>query len=329
MLQNNSMVLHDVGLENGRMPPRDRLLAALVVVIWGLNFLAIAFGVEVFDPVFFAALRFGVIALPVVLFVPRPDVPTRWLVLCAAGWGVGQFAFLFSAMHAGLPSGLASLVVQSSVPFTVILGSLFLGERMSSVQLGGLAVALTGLGLVVLAQHSGPVGLLPLLLGLAAGFSWAVGNIATRKAAAPQPLRLTLWMCVLSTLPLLVFSAITEGPTSGWTDLAHAFVTHDGHLALLGLLYISSIGTVVGSGIYMSLMSRHPASVVAPLSLMVPVVGIGASAVVFHERPSALALAGGVLVILGAVATQRRRTRPQPGPVGITAPPAEKDLSPA
>lgn len=292
------------------MTPRHRLLAALVVVLWGLNFLAFKEGVEVFDPYFFAALRFGVIAVPVALFVPRPAVAWRWLLLCSAGWGVGQFAFMFAAMDAGLPPGLSSLVAQSSVPFTVLLSTVLLGERMNTVQSAGLAVALTGLGLVVLAQRSGPVGLTPLTLGLAAGFCWAVGNIATRKAAAPQPLRLTLWMCLLSSVPLLVLSAVAEGPMTGWRDLAHAFTTPQGHLALASLVWVSLLGTVVGSGLYMALMSWYPASVVAPLSLLVPLVGIGASAVVYAERPSPLTLLGGLLVLVGAVATQRRRVAP-------------------
>lgn len=289
------------------MASRDRLLAALVVVLWGLNFIAFKAGVEVFDPIFFAGLRFLVIAVPVVLLVPRPAVATRWLLLCAAGWGVGQFAFMFVAIHAGLPPGLSALVAQSSVPFTVILGALVLSERLSGFQLGGLAIALTGLGVVLLAQRSGPIGLAPLALGLAGGFSWAVGNIATRKAAAPQPLRLTLWMCALSAPPLLALSAALEGPTDGWRDLAHAAGTHQGRLALVALAYVALFGTVIGSGLYMDLMSRYPASVVAPLSLLVPVVSIAASAAVYGERPNALTLAGGLLVILGAVATQRRR----------------------
>lgn len=288
--------------------PRHRLLAAVVIVLWGLNFLAMKAGLEVFDPFFFAALRFGVLALPVLLFVPRPEVAWRWLLLCSAGWGVGQFGFMFAAMHAGLQPGLMALVAQSSVPFTVILGTLFLGERLTRFQTGALALALTGMGIVVLTESSGPIGLVPLALGLSAGACWAVGNIATRRAAAPLPLRLTLWMCLLSTPPLLLLSALFEGPSTGWRDLAHAVTTHEGTLALLGLAYVSLFGTVVGSGLYMALMSWYPASTVAPLSLLVPVVSIAASALVYGERVSVATLAGGALVILGAVGTQRRRT---------------------
>ena len=95
------------------MSTRDRLLGLTVVVLWGLNFLAIRVGLDHFPPFFFAALRFLVIAVPVVLFVPRPKVPLKWLLLYGFGFGFLQFAFLFAAMAAGMPTGLASLVLRS------------------------------------------------------------------------------------------------------------------------------------------------------------------------------------------------------------------------
>ena len=103
------------------MTTRDRNLALLVVLLWGLNFLAIRAGLDQFPPFFFAALRFLVIAIPVVIFVPRPQVPMRWLVPYGAGFGVLQFGFLFGAMNAGMPTGLASLV-RILAPFTVASG---------------------------------------------------------------------------------------------------------------------------------------------------------------------------------------------------------------
>ena len=114
------------------MPPRDRLLAALVAVLWGANFLAIHVGLQHFPPLFLAALRFAVIALPTVLFVPRPQVRLRWLLGYGLGFGTLQFLFLFVAMDVGMPTGLASLVLQASAPFTVVLGAVLLRERLTA-----------------------------------------------------------------------------------------------------------------------------------------------------------------------------------------------------
>jgi len=284
------------------MTSRDRLLGLTVVVLWGLNFLAIRAGLDHFPPFFFAALRFFVIAIPVILFVPRPQVPLKWLLVYGLGFGVCQFAFLFWAMHVGMPTGLASLVLQSSAPFTVVLGAVLLRERLRPTQVCGLLVAMAGMTLIGWdrAQHA---ALLPVALTLLAGLSWALGNIGSRKAASDQPMRLMLWMCVIPPLPMLALSIGVEGPSAGWNSLTSS-LEGNGPLALAGLAYIVILGTVAGSGLWTALLSRYPAGTVAPFSLLVPIVGIGASWLVLHEEPSVLSLIGGAVVIAGAAATQ-------------------------
>ncbi|RBO84239.1 O-acetylserine/cysteine efflux transporter [Nocardia puris] len=297
--------------DDGRVNHRDRLLGLTVVLLWGLNFLAIRYGLDHFPPLFFAALRFAVLAVPVLLFVPRPRVPARWLLLYGTGFGVLQFAFLFTAMREGMPTGLASLVLQSSAPFTVALGALLLRERLRPAQMGGLAVAVTGI-VVIGADRMHVAPLLPLLLTLAGGLGWAFGNIGSRLAATGRdvnPLHLTLWMTVIPPLPLFALSALTEGPSTGLRALADTAASTFWP-ALAGLAYIVVFGTVIGSGLWTFLMSRYPAGTVAPFSLLVPIVGIAASWAVLDEDPTALQLAGGVIVIAGAfVATTGGRVR--------------------
>ncbi|MGW4530099.1 EamA family transporter [Nocardia sp. NPDC004340] len=284
------------------MTNRDRLLGLAVVVLWGLNFLAIHVGLEHFPPFFFAGLRFAVIAIPVLLFVPRPRVAWKWLLLYGIGFGILQFAFLFTALRTGMPTGLSSLVLQSSAPFTVLLGAVFLRERLRGVQLAGIAVAMAGMAVIGWdrAHHA---ALAPLLLTLLGGLGWAFGNIGSRLAAASSadvnPLHLTLWMAVVPPIPMFALSALTEGPSTGWNDLIASF-SATGWPAFAALAYIVALGTIAGSGLWTYLMSRYPASTVAPLSLAVPVVGIAASWAFLHESPSALSLVGAVIVIVGA-----------------------------
>ncbi|MEU1425965.1 EamA family transporter [Nocardia sp. NPDC005746] len=298
------------------MTNRDRLLGLAVVVLWGLNFLAIHVGLEHFPPFFFAGLRFAVIAIPVLLFVPRPRVAWKWLLLYGIGFGILQFAFLFTALRTGMPTGLSSLVLQSSAPFTVLLGAVFLRERLRGVQLAGIAVAMAGMAVIGWdrAHHA---ALLPLLLTLLGGLGWAFGNIGSRLAAASSedvnPLHLTLWMAVVPPIPMFALSALTEGPTTGWNDLIASF-SATGWPAFAALAYIVALGTIAGSGLWTYLMSRYPASTVAPLSLAVPVVGIAASWAFLHEAPSALSLVGAVIVIAGAfTATSAGRRVPAVG----------------
>ncbi len=307
------------------MTNRDRLLGLCVVAMWGLNFIAIRLGLDHFPPFFFAALRFAVMAVPVVLFVRFPQVQMRWFLLYAVGFGVVQFAFLFLAMHLGMPTGLASLVLQSSAPFTVLLGVLFLRERMSPLQVIGIAAAIAGMVIIGVDRAHSTLGLgavVPMILTVLGGLSWAVGNIGSRLAvqkgparsapgaqqsgparSAPgarldDPLRMTLWMSVVPPIPMFAMSLVLDGPTAGIESLT-TLGSRSGVLALVGLAYVVLLGTIAGSGLWTMLMSRYEASRVAPLSLLVPVVGITAAWLLLGETPTAVEVGGAVIVIVG------------------------------
>lgn len=298
------------------MPISHRLLAASVAVMWGLNFIAIHASLEQFPPFLLAALRFAVIAIPTILLVPRPRVPVRWLLGYGIGFGTLQFLFLYWGMAVGMPTGLASLVLQSSAPFTVLLGATLFRERVSARQLVGLSVATLGLAVVGWSQaQAAAFG--PFLLVLAGGFGWAIGNVSSARAKAPNPLHLTLWMSVVPPVPMFLLSLVIEGPDA----IARSFVPGPQMLpALLGLAYTVLIGTLAGSGVWTWLMARHPAGVVAPFSMLVPVIGLSASAVLLGEQIGTATSAGAALVIAGVLWGARRR---------ITAPHAPDQLTPS
>ncbi|NUS14687.1 MAG: EamA family transporter, partial [Streptomyces sp.] len=293
------------------MPARHVLLAVLVSVIWGLNFVAIHESLTCFPPLFLAGLRFLLIAVPTVLFVPRPAVPVRWLLGYGLGFGTAQFIGLYLGMAAGFPAGLASLVLQSSAPFTVVLGALLLGERLTVPRVAGVGAAVAGLA-VVGAGRAPASSWGPFLLVVAGGLGWAFGNVASRRAAAPNPLHLTLWMSVVPPLPLFALSLASEGP-GRIADSVTGSMSGGAVPAWTGLAYTVLLGTVAGSGIWVWLMSRHPAGVVAPFSMLVPVTGLLCGWALLGERPTWAALLGGVLVI-GGVLWASTRPAPAPGP---------------
>lgn len=291
------------------MPTRHVLLAVLVSVVWGLNFIAIHESLEYFPPLFLVGLRFLVIAVPTVLLVPRPAVPVRWLVGYGLGFGTLQFIGLYLGMTAGFPTGLASLVLQSSAPFTVVLGAVLLRERLSPARVAGIAVAVAGLALVGV-DRAAATSWGPFLLVVLGGLGWAFGNLASRLAAAPNPLHLTLWMSVVPPLPMFALSLVAEGPDRIGDALTGSLTAAAGP-AWLGLAYTVVAGTILGSGIWVWLMARHPAGLVAPFSMLVPVTGLLAGWALLGETPTWLALLGGVLVIGGVLAASvRRRQRP-------------------
>lgn len=308
------------------MPPRDQLRALVVAVVWGLNFPATAIALEHFPPLLMVALRFSLVAVPALLLVPRPQVPWRWLLGVGLGIGLLQFAFLYLGMAAGMPSGLASLVLQASAPFTVLMAGIWLRERITRRQAVGIAVAVAGLA--VIAVHRAQVAaLLPVVLTLCGALGWAFGNVCSRQARAPRPLHLTLWMSIVPPVPILVLSLLVEGPQRVLEALRTSF-TPEALPSVLGLLYIVVMATLVGYGLWNSLLSRYPSSVVAPFSMLVPVVGVLSSWLFFDELVDTTELIAGAAVVGGVLFASRppRRVDP-PRPQGFDTPGAHA-LSP-
>ncbi|MBZ9667816.1 EamA family transporter [Pseudomonas sp. LMG 31766] len=275
------------------MTPKDLLLALLVIVVWGLNFVVIKVGLHGMPPMLMGALRFMLAAFPAILFVRRPQVPLRWMLAYGMTISVGQFAFLFYAMYVGMPAGLASLVLQSQAFFTLFFAALFLGERLRRSNLFGLLVAASGLVLIGL-QGGQAMTLAGFALTIAAASMWALGNVVTRKLGKVNLVGLVVWGSLIPPLPFLALSLWLEGPELIGQSLRTLSLD-----SLLVLAYLAFGATILGYGLWSRLLSRYPASQVAPFSLLVPVVGISSSALLLGERLGSLQMVGAALVMAG------------------------------
>ncbi len=295
----------------------EMMLALLVPVLWGLNFPASVFILAHYPPMLGAAIRFLLIAVPTVLLVPRPGVGLGWLLGTGLGIGFFQFAFLYAGLAAGMPAGLASLVLQASAPLTVALAVVLLGERLTAPRVAGLALAMLGLA-VIGTVRAQAVSWWPVALTMLAAVSWAGGNICIRKAQAARPLHLALWMTVVPPLPLLALSALTEADRVG-PALAGA-LTPAALPANLALAFSAFGASVVGFGVWNRLLTRHPAAVIAPWSMLVPVVGILSSWLILSETPRLVELAGGALILAGVLVINPPRGRVTKGSAGSAAP---------
>ncbi|MDU1084592.1 MAG: O-acetylserine/cysteine exporter [Leclercia adecarboxylata] len=281
------------------MTRKDGLLALLVVVVWGLNFVVIKVGLHNMPPLMLAGLRFLLVAFPALFFVARPKIPFRLLLGYGLTISFGQFAFLFCAINFGMPAGLASLVLQAQAFFTIILGALVFGERLQGKQLAGIALAVVGVLVLAEASLNGQhVALLGFLLTLAAAFCWASGNIFNKKImqleTRPAVMSLVVWSAVIPILPFMAASYLLDGPTV----MLHSLVTLD-LTTILSLIYLAFVATIVGYGIWGALLGRYETWRVAPLSLLVPVVGIASAALLLDEKLGALQLVGALLVMAG------------------------------
>jgi O-acetylserine/cysteine efflux transporter len=275
------------------MTLKDTLLVLAVVLVWGINFVAIRWGVDEVPPLLLTSLRYAVAALPAVFFIRRPKVALGILVAYGFAVGVGQFSLLFTAIKLGMPAGLSSLVMQLQAFFTIALAVMVLGERPGPAQLVGALIAFGGIGVIAI-ERMGAAALAPFLMTIAAAAFWGVANIITKRAGKIDMLAFVVWSSLVPPLPLYFLSLAFEGP--GAVPLALSQITLYG---IGSLLFIGWISTVFGYGMWSVLLGRYPASTVAPFTLLVPIAGIGSAALLLGERISNLEWTGSALVFAG------------------------------
>ena len=277
----------------GALPLRHILLALAVVAVWGTNFVVIRIGLSHLPALTFAALRFAFAVFPAIFFLPRPAAPWRHLALYGLFIGAGQFGLLFIAINGFISPGLASLVVQAQVFFTIGLSMAMTGEKVRAFQVVALLLACAGIG--VIAAHvdatTTPTGLVLILLAAAC---WAGGNMVAKASGRVNMVAYVVWSSLFSVPPLVVLSLIFEG----WPAIA-AGLRDAGPETWAAVLWQSAGNSLFGYAAWAWLLSRHPAASITPMALLVPVFGLGASAVFLGEPMPLWKIAATCLVIGG------------------------------
>ncbi len=276
-----------------RLPLRHLLLALAVTAVWGTNFVIIKYALHSLPPLLFAALRFTLVAFPALFFIKRP--PVAWRLLAAYGLliGAGQFGLLFMAIKSQIAPGLASLIVQTQVFFTIGLAIYFNNEQVGLRQL--LAVLLAAAGLGVVALHTdGTTTPLGIVMILGAALSWAGGNFVARISGKIDMLGYVIWSSLFAIVPLFALSLLFEGGSamrSGFMGMSA------GTWAALSWQAVGN--SLFGYAAWGWLLARYPASAVAPLAFMVPVFGMGSAVLFLHEPMPGWKMLAALLVLTG------------------------------
>ncbi len=288
------------------MPVRHILLTLLVVAIWGFNFVIIKLSIDEFSPFLAAALRFLLVVVPLVFFIRPPKV--SWVLVASFGlaFAFALYGFLNLALEFGMPAGLASVVLQFQVFFTFLLAYFFLGERPRRAQIIGAAIAFDGIAFIALERFEG-ISLWPFALTLLAALSWGLANILTKVAGKVDPFSFIVWGSLWSVPPLFALSYFVEGP-----QVLIAFLFAPSLYQMGLLIFLSYVATLFGMAAWTWLLTKHPASVVAPFTLLVPITGLASGWLILGERVSPLEMVGGALVVLGLWVSVYRR-KPQHG----------------
>ena len=284
--------------KSNHLPLSHLLLALAIVAIWGTNFVVIKKSLDTFPPFLFATLRYTFALLPAIFFVKRPNVSWLNLGLYGVLIGVGQFGILFYAIHGQITPGLASLVVQTQVFFTIGFAMMFAGERIKLHQAISIGIAM--LGLLVIAIHiDSQTSLLGIGLVVCAGCAWGAGNTVSRSAGSINMFAYVVWASAFAVPPLLILSLVFEG---GYGQLGAVMQTAS-LSAWVGVFWQSWANTLFGYAAWAWLLSKHPAALIAPAPLLVPIFGMGATAIWLGESLTWWKILAAGLVMVGYLGT--------------------------
>ncbi|HDL6515468.1 TPA: EamA family transporter [Yersinia enterocolitica] len=273
----------------------DFLIALLITAIWGVNFSIIKLGLITADPLILAGIRFTLCALPAVFFIKKPDTSWRYIVGYGLLFGIGLWGSVNLGIKAGVSAGIASLVLQFGAFFTMVLGAFLFHENLSKYQYIGIIVALLGLTSIIFIS-GGSVTFIGLALVLCGAIVWGLVSIIIKKSDTKQVFSFLVWSSLFSPIPLFILSYLFNGP-SGFTELAIHFNT----TTLFSILFQVYPNTLFAYWVWNSLLTKYPVSVVAPLSLLVPIFGMLGSVMIFNESiPSGKVIAM-IFIISGLI----------------------------
>ena len=275
------------------MPIKDVLLAVFTVAIWGFNFVVIKVGVAEMPPLLLTGLRFLLAAVPLVFFIKKPA--TSWLHIVGYGLSLGaiQFGLLFLAIKMGMSASLSSVVMQLQAFFTIGFAFLVLREIPKSWQIAGAIVAFLGIAIMG-SEQAGDAKLWPFLLLIIAAMFWGIANIISKNAGQIDMFSFVVWTSLVPPIPLFALSWLVEDRAAIITTF-----TNPTWLGLGSVLFLAYPATIIGFAIWNQLLKKHPASLVAPFSLLVPIFGILSGVLVLGESMSTVAAIGGVTIFAG------------------------------
>lgn len=275
------------------MPINHILLAVLVAIVWGVNFIFVKFSLNEVSPLLLCALRFILASIPAIFFIKPPKIPFITITVYAFIMFALQFFLLFFGMHVGMTPGLASIIMQTQIFFSLIFAALFLDEWPSTLQVSAACFSFSGIALIAM-HFDSTVSLLGFICIIGGAASWGVGNLIIKKNKNCNMIALVVWSSFIAAFPMSLLSLFIEGPSNIIASFHQLTLT-----GIISLLYIAYISTLVGYGVWNWLLSRNPVSVVVPFTLLIPVVGMISSMLMLNEPMQTWKLMAALLMISG------------------------------
>lgn len=287
------------------MALRDFFVLVLICLVWAFNNIVSKIVVAEWGvpPLFYAAVRFALVALCTLPWLLPAPKPTLRLIFVALMMGGGNFALLFIGLKTASPSA-AAIVVQLGVPITTVLSMFMLGEKVRWRR--GIGMALTLAGAVVVMWHGSGMSMsLGLWLVAAAAFAGSLGAVMMKQMEGIRPLQFQAWVGFSSFFPLAALSALIE------TDQAPLALAA-GWPFVAAVVFSAVVVSVVGHTLYYGLIQKYEATLISPLTLMTPLATIGMGVAITHDHFDLRMAIGATLALLGVLIIALRPNRVMP-----------------
>lgn len=275
------------------MTKKDILLAILITFIWGLNFSVIKLGLTTLDPFMITGLRFLLVALPLVFFIKKPNISIFYISTYGILFGVGLWGIVTLGIQYGISAGLSSLLLQSSVFFTIILGAVFLKEDIDISKKIGFIFGLIGI-IIIFSVTDGTVSVIGALLVIMGAIFWSIANIVVKNSKTKDMFAFIIWSSLFSPIPLFILSYLTSG-----SIVFNEFLISLDYMAIFSILFQAYPTTLFGYWIWNTLLKKYPASTVAPISLLVPFFGLLGSYMIFDEQIGLIKIIACLFIVVG------------------------------
>ncbi|MFB9135311.1 EamA family transporter [Vibrio olivae] len=263
------------------MTGRDLLLTLLVMAIWGVNFSMIKLGVTETDPLLVAAMRFFCATFPIIFFIRKPDVPWRNLLAYGLVFGTGIWGMASCAITYGLSSGMASVLLQTDVLTTVLVGMWLYKERLTRQQKVGIGIALIGL-IISIVYTNGNVTVAGVVLIFISAICWPLAGVIMKQSKAPNTFAFNIWGMLFAPVPLVILSVMVSG-----VDVLQVTYQNWTMNSWFSVLFQAYPTTLFGYWVWNKMLVKYPMSQVAPMTLLVTVFALLSGYWMYGEQLSA------------------------------------------
>ncbi len=278
----------------------DGLVGLLIAFFWGLNFAISKAGLEQFPPILMISLRFALVAMLLVPFVPMPRGRMKEIAFFSITLGLLHFSLMFSGL-AQVDAAVAAITIQIQVPFAALLSAILFRDPPGWRRMLGMALAIAGVAILAGEPRTSSV-LWAVGLIVAAALIWAVSNIQMKKLADVDGFALNGWMALLAAPQLLLTSLLIE--RGQWAAITSADLLDWGSVAYQGVIVV-----ILGYGLWYRLLRRYSVNQVMPFTLLVPLFGVLSGVLFLGEAQTWPLAAGGMATIIGVAIIVLRRPK--------------------